>query len=475
MFHRIACVLIVAGCAPLAVAEMDVPAVGVALTVYNNNFGVVQDTRYMNLPDTSGGNSGGCIVSFRDVAKLIDPTSVHFTSPTDPTGTTVLEQNYEYDLVSADKLLDKYIDQRIAVLTVAGERFEGKLLSFDAGQLVLAGDNQLHMIQRPQNVRNIEFSKLPEGLLTRPTLVWKVATNQPGDRLVQVTYQTAGLSWAADYTGVLNSDDTRMDFAGWVTLNNRSGATYKDAKLKLIAGDVRKIQPPQPRLIDGISKSQLGREAAAGAGFAEQSFFEYHLYTLERATTVADNQVKQVELLTASSVPVVKRYVFEPEGRYWHKRYGDSNEYKVNIYVELVNNEASHLGMPLPKGKVRLYKQAQGGDKEFIGEDMIDHTPRDEKMKLYVGDAFDVVGEKTITNTKQGPRWYQESVKIELRNHKGTPVTILVREHNRRGGTWSVYNASTPFKDIEAMTKEFEINVAPNGTSQLTFTSDYRW
>ncbi|MHB1157052.1 MAG: DUF4139 domain-containing protein [Phycisphaerales bacterium] len=469
MFHRIACACIVALCTATTAAFADNQQ-GVALTVYNNNFGVVQDTRTMKMPADNG------LVRFTDVAKLIDPTSVHFTSLSDPTGTTVLEQNYEYDLVSADKLLDKYIDQRIAVLTLAGERFEGKLMSFDGGQLVLAGDNQLYMIQRQQNVRNIEFSKLPDGLLTRPTLVWKIATNQPGDQLVQVTYQTAGLSWAADYTGVLNGDDTRMDFAGWVTLNNRSGVTYKDAKLKLIAGDVRKIQPPQPMLVErrmGLAKAA----DAAGAGFAEQSFFEYHLYTLQRATTVADNQVKQVELLTASSVPVVKRYVFEPEGRYWHKRYGESNEYKVNIYVELTNNEASHLGMPLPKGKVRLYKTSGGGggDKEFIGEDMIDHTPRDEKMKLYVGDAFDVVGEKTVTDTKQGPRWYQESVKIELRNHKDTPVTILVREHNRRGGTWSVYNASTPFRDIDAMTREFEINVAPNGTSQLTFTSDYRW
>lgn len=466
MFHRIACALIVALCATAAAIADNQP--GVALTVYNNNFGVVQDTRTMKMP------AGRGLVSFTDVAKLIDPTSVHFTSLSDPAGTTVLEQNYEYDLVSADKLLDKYIDQRIAVLTLAGERFEGKLMSFDGGQLVLAGDNQLHMIQRAQNVRNIEFSKLPEGLLTRPTLVWKIATNQPGDQLVQVTYQTAGLSWAADYTGVLNADDTRMDFAGWVTLNNRSGATYKDARLKLIAGDVRKIQPPQPMMDRGMKA--LAAETGKGTPqFAEQSFFEYHLYTLQRATTVADNQVKQVELLTAASVPVVKRYVFEPEGRYWHKRYGESNEYKVNIYVELVNNEASHLGMPLPKGKVRLYKQAQGGDKEFIGEDMIDHTPRDEKVKLYVGDAFDVVGEKTITDTKQGSRWYQESVKIELRNHKDAAVTIRVREHNRRGGTWSVYNASTPFKDIDAMTKEFEINVAPHGTSQLTFTSDHRW
>jgi len=212
---------------------------GVALTIYNQNFGVVRERRKVDVPEKIG------TIQFTDVASQIDGTSVHFKSLTDP-GATVLEQNYEYDLVSADKLLEKYIDKQIAVLTKDGSRYSGKLLSFDANQLVIRQNDEkseIVMVQRGDNVKDIQFGALPEGLITKPTLVWKLATEKVGQQLIEVAYQTAGINWQADYNAVLNPNDTKLDLNGWVTINNQSGATYKDAKLKLIAGDVRRVQP----------------------------------------------------------------------------------------------------------------------------------------------------------------------------------------------------------------------------------------
>ncbi len=449
------------------------PEPGVALTVYNNDFAVVRETRKMQLPAAQS------TVQFVDVAKQIDPTSVHFESLTDPTGTTVIEQNYEYDLVSADKLLDKYIDRRIAVMTEDGSRYAGTLLSFDGRQIVLQGADQLYMVQRPNNVKNIEFGKLPEGLLTRPTLVWQVATNRPGEHVAQVTYQTSGLSWSADYNVVLNEDDTEMNLSGWVTLNNQSGGAYRDARVKLIAGDVRKVQPERPKRFARAVALDKARGGAPEAGFAEQSFFEYHLYTLGRTTTINENQVKQIELLTAADVPVTKRYVFEPGGRYWHRRYGEKDEYKVNIFIELKNDEQSNLGMPLPKGKVRVYKASPAppgrmADLEFVGEDRIDHTPRDEEVRLYIGDAFDLVGEKKIVDQKQANHWRQQKIEITLRNHKDQNATVRVREHLGYGN-WEISDNSHPFTKDDAKTIEFDVPVPTRGESTLTYTVDYRW
>jgi hypothetical protein len=442
---------------------------GVSLTVYNNDLAVVKERRHLQL---DGQRS---TIRFTDVAKKIDPTSVFFKSLTDPAGTSVIEQNYEYDLVSADKLLDKYIDKPVAVITEDGSRYTGDLLSFDRGQLVIQGAEQLYMIGRADNVRNVEFSKLPDGLLTRPTLVWQVATNRPGRHLAQVTYQTSGLSWEADYSAVINPEDTQLDIKGWVTINNQSGAAYRDAAVKLIAGDVRKVQQPK-QMIRERAMALAARAEADAAGFEQKSFFEYHLYTLGRPTTVNENQIKQIELLAANQVPVTKRYLFEPGGRYWHRRYGDKDEYKVNVFIEFRNDEQSNLGMPLPKGRIRVYKADEAdGDLEFVGEDQIDHTPRDEELKLYIGDAFDLVGEKTVTDRKGGQRWRQESIRIALRNHKqDEPVTIRVREHLGRQN-WTIEQNSRPFEKVDADTIRFDVPVAPGGESVVEYQVNYRW
>ncbi|MBM4019791.1 MAG: hypothetical protein FJ288_15970 [Planctomycetes bacterium] len=450
-------------------AAAPAPEEGVALTVYNQNFAVVKDVRGLKLDEKIS------TVKFRGVAKLIDPTSVHFRSLTDPQTTSVLEQNYEFDLVSADKLLDKYIDKKVSAVTKQGQKYTGTLLSFDAQQLVLQGETQLYMVQRPDNVQNLEFAALPEGLLTRPTLVWKVATEKPGAHMAQVTYQTQGMMWRSDYSVAVNPEDTRMDLSGWVTLTNKCGTGFKDARVKLIAGDVRKIQPVRQveylrRAADAVEKA-----AADRGGFEEKTFFEYHMYTLGRTTTVNDNQVKQVELLNAADVPVTKRYVFEPGGKYWHERYGKTGEYKVNVFIEFRNSKEQKLGMPLPKGRVRVYKRDLADqDLEFVGEDEIDHTPKDEELKLYVGDAFDIVGEKKVTDHKQGERWSEDSVRIELRNHKDQDATILVRERLTRG-QWEITAKSQDYKKFDATTIEFTVPVARNGKAQVTYTVHYRW
>ncbi len=472
---RTLCTLVAVGLAcslaaapPTALAAPK-PKEGVSLTVYNQNFAVVKDVRTLKVPEKVSE------IRFRDVAKTIDPTSVHFKSLTDPDGTAVLEQNYEFDLVGADKLLDKYIDKPLAVTTQEGKRYEGTLLSFDAKQLILQGTETLYMVQRPDNVQNIEFGALPEGLLTRPTLVWQVATGRPGPHLAQVTYQTTDITWRADYSAIVGADDARMDLAGWVTVTNQCGATFRDARLKLMAGDVRRIQPPRPQQLR-MDRAAAARAKGGGAGFEEKAFFEYHLYTLDRPTTINENQVKQVELLTAGDVPVTKRYVFEPQGRYAHRRYGQPNVYKVNVFIEFTNDKASKLGMPLPKGKVRTYKRdADTGDVEFIGEDQIDHTPKDEEIKLYVGDAFDLVGERTLTDQKQGKRWRQQSYEIELRNHKDEDALILCREHLTRHGTWEIKAKSHDFKKVDAYTIEFEVPVKADGKAGLTYTVYYTW
>jgi len=452
---------------PLAAGAADPPKEGVALTVYNQNFAVVKDVRRLDIPKATSE------IRFRDVAKQIDPTSVHFKSLTDPEGTTVLEQNYEFDLVSADKVLDKYIDKPLAVLTKDGKRFEGTLLSFDKAQLILQGAANLFMVQRPDNVQNIEFGALPEGLLTRPTLIWLVATGKPGAHLAEVTYQTSGMTWRADYSVIVNADDSRMDLSGWVTVTNQCGATFRDARLKLMAGDVRRVQEPRRMMMMDVAQS--ARAKGGAGGFEEKAFFEYHLYALERPTTLNENQIKQVELLAANDVPVTKRYVFEPMGRYGHRRYGDPNTYKVNVYIEFKNDKASKLGMPLPKGKVRTYKRdPDTGDVEFIGEDSIDHTPKDEELKLYVGDAFDLVGTRTVADRTQGQRWMKESIKIELRNHKDEDAVILVREHLSRN-TWTIEAKNQDYKKINANTIEFSVPVKAGGKADLAYTVHYSW
>ena len=469
-------VLLAGLAAPAGAQDKKDPKPGVAVTVYNGNYGVVREIRKLDVKDGE--------MKFTDVPTAIDPTTVHFESLSDGDA-QLLEQNYQYDLVSAEKLLQKYIDREIAVIAEGG-RYSGTLLSFSASQLVLKGEEGIVMVNRPDNVRDIRFGKLPDGLLTRPTLLWEVATKKPGQQLVKVMYQTANIDWEAAYVMVLGDGDTTADLTGWVSVNNRSGKTYTDAKLKFIAGDVQKVRQKRgvPRRM--VKARPMGAEASAA--MEEKAFFEYHMYTLPRPSTVRDNEVKQLEMFEpVSNVKVHKKYLYQPLGGWrWRGgtntgRYSQESPKKVGVFILFMNSEENNLGIPLPAGKVRLYKEDPAdGSMEFIGEEAIDHTPKDEKLELKVGNAFDLVGERKVTDFKVNTRahWMKETVQIKLRNHKEEEdVTIRVKEPMYRGRNWKLLETSHDLNkaDGDAHTAVWDIPVKADGEAVLTYTVEYTW
>ncbi|NIA20752.1 MAG: DUF4139 domain-containing protein [Anaerolineaceae bacterium] len=454
---------------------------GVAVTVYNQGYAVVKDDREVEIPERES------VVKFTGVAQYIDPTSVYFKSLTDPDGTAVLEQNYEFDLLSADKLLEKYIDKPLSVWTTNGKKYTGSLLSFDGSQLVLKTPGGIAMVQRQDNVQDIQFGRLPEGLLTKPTLVWKIATDKPGKHLVRMAYQTTNMKWRADYNVVTNADDTKVDIGGWVTVTNRSGTTYKEARLKLIAGDVRRAAPAAPRR--QLRRNGFAEAVAADGMPREKAFFEYHLYTFPRRTTLSNNQVKQLRLLSARGVGVEKVYLYEAStSRYWsgtrtNRGYGWSDNKKVKVMLEILNTKGNHLGMPLPAGKVRVFKRDQDDNSlEFIGEDRIGHTKETDKLKLYVGNAFDLNGERKVMNfrVENGRRWMTEKVRITLTSAKSEAVTVRVVEKLTRARAWQITKKSDDYKKEDAFTVHFDVPLPAKqgdqpGQKVLEYTVEYTW
>ncbi len=352
-------------------------------------YGIVRENREIKLDE------GDNTVRFTDVATGIDPTTVSFQSLTAPDAAAVLEQNYEYDLVSADKLLGKYLGKEIEVIRrgAAGgpsQALTGTLLSFDASNLVVqAGAGGVQIITRGPEIEGIQLASSDAGLITKPTLLWKIHSTQAGTHLAQVTYQTDGLTWRADYNVTVNSGDNAADIGAWVTILNQSGAAYPDSRLKLVAGDVQRIKPPQQFYVRQMATANADMLGASG-GFAEKSFFEYHLYTLGRTTSLANNSTKQIELFAPKlNVPVDKTYVYYgvPEQlRFWatdnpnlDQNLGTDSNKKVDVYLLLTNSEKNGLGIPLPAGRIRVYKRDEAdGSREFIGEDVIQHTPKDE-------------------------------------------------------------------------------------------------
>ena len=479
---------ILAVVAALALPAMAQDKEGVSVTVYNGGYGVVREIRSLDI-----GADGR--VQFRDVAQQIDATTVHFKSLTDPAA-KLLEQNYQFDLVNADKLLQKYIDNELEVIAGGkGDKAEpthysGTLMSFDPGQLVLKEkDGNLVMIQRADNVRDIRFKSLPEGLLTKPTLLWLVSTEKPGKQLAEVSYQTGGINWHAEYVMVLDGDDATADLTGWVSVQNNSGKTYRDAKMKFIAGDVRRVENAP------AAAEMAGRRAESFNGGAapmqEKAFFEYHMYSLPRPSTVADNEIKQLEMFTpVAGMKVQKKYLYSPQGQRWYggvmqdSGYGLTSEKKVAVYIEFENKESNKLGIPLPAGKIRLYKR-DPADKamEFIGEEQIDHTAANEKLSLLVGNAFDVFGSRKQTDFKVegGRKWMSESFEIKLTNNKTEAITVRVKEPLYRCQTWRIMESSAKGEKLDAFTQVWDLPVPAAkakdqpGEATLTYTVEYTW
>lgn len=433
---------------------------GIQVTVYNEDLAIVKDVREMELPEGEG------MVQFREVATRIDPTSVHFESLTDADNTVVLEQNYEYDLVNSSKLLEKFVDREILITQRQGQAFGGKLLSHSNDQLVIKDDeDRIQIVAREENIDRIELEKLPEGLITRPTLVWKTSAATGGKHLCKVTYMTGGMSWKANYVMVINPDDTQINWDGWVTLDNQSGATYQDAKLKLVAGEVNRVRADN-RGYDMLMESQprLAKVAAAPPQFEEKSFFEYHLYTLGRPTTIKQAQTKQVSLLSAQQVPVDK--VFEYDGA--------RNDKSVEVKLEFKNSEERNMGMPLPKGVVRAYKADSDGSLEFIGEDQLDHTPRNEEISIKMGNAFDVVGERNREDHRRlSDRTHEDTYKIVLRNHKKEDIQVKVVEHVH--GDWKMMESTHKHIKKDQNTLHFLVNVPAEGETELRYRIRVTW
>lgn len=441
---------------------------GMALTIYNVNLGLVKDQRHIKLFKGIGD------LRFMDVAAQIMPTSVHIKSLLDPNSLQVLEQNYEYDLLNPQKLLDKYVGKEVKLFTKNPytEREEvvtATLLSNNGQPIFKIGDEITF-----GHPGRIIFPGVPENLNAKPTLVWMLENTLPSAQKIEASYLTNGINWRSDYVVTLNDKDDRADLSGWVTIDNHSGTTYKNAKLKLVAGDVNRVKDEQGYL-DKMKRAIVMEAKAAAPQFKEESFFEYHIYTLERPATVKDNQTKQISLVTADDIPVRKELLYYGANYYYYSRYGEAiSNQKIGVFVEIQNKKENNLGIPLPKGTVRVYKADKEGSLQFVGEDSIDHTPKDEKVRIKLGDAFDVVGSRKQTDWKKiAYDTYEAAFEISLRNHKKEDVFVKVVEPIP--GDWTMLSSSHEYKKAEAFTAEFNIPVPRDKEVKLTYRVRMRY
>ncbi|UGV40198.1 DUF4139 domain-containing protein [Methanococcoides orientis] len=419
------------------------------VTVYNQDLALVKEKRDITL------KNGYNHVQYSDVASRIDPTSVILESPDEP-GIFVVEQNYEYDLVSSSKLLDKYIDREITVTDPEGNEYQGTLLSHGDGMILRTRDGVVTLSE----VAKVEYPDIA-GLLTKPTLVWQVYSPVSGNRDIWTSYLTGGMSWKANYIIKNNPDDSMVDIDGWVTIDNKAGTSFNDASLKLIAGDINRASNDRT-VFSGFYYDMAATDGPAEQ-FEEESFFEYHMYTLDRHTNLNDNEIKQISLLSANNVPVTKEYLYD-----------GVQEDKVRVTLAMNNSEATGLGIPLPKGVVRVYKADSQNQLQFLGEDSIDHTPADEKMSVSVGYAFDIIGERKRSEYKKiSDRMYRVTNNIELRNHKSDAATITVVEH--LSGDWEMISNSHHYTKIDSNTIEFELTVPADSSATITYTEEYSY
>jgi hypothetical protein len=434
----------------------------VAVTIYNQDLGLVKDVRELEF------QKGKSIIKFTDVAAQIDPPSVHFM-PVDPSDrVSILEQNYQYDLVSSSKILEKYVDKEIELFTKSsgpkGEEksYKGTLLSYSNENVTVQEPGGAIRIIRLDEVRDLYFPTLPEGLITRPTLVWLLDSDISGKRKAEVSYLTNGINWHTEYVAVVDQKDQNLELAGWVSIDNRSGATYEDAKVKLIAGEVHRVEEAAPmRMAKGGYALDV---AQAAPQFEEKAFFEYHLYTLLRPATIKDNEIKQVSLFPSTNVKVKKIYTYD----------GARYDKKIRVELEFKNAQTEGLGMPLPQGKIRVYKADADKSLEFVGEDRINHTPKDEKVRVFLGNAFDIVGERKKTDFKQiSDDVTEESYQIKLRNHKEEAVEVMVVEHLYSYTDWEIRESTFPYEKKDANTIEFKIALAKDQEVVLNYTVRY--
>lgn len=442
------------------------------VTVYNDNLSLVKERRELEL------KIGINMVEYTNVASLIDPTSVIFEDIKNK-DTVVLEQNYEYDLVSSKKLLNKFLDKEINATEKEGSLYTGTLLSNDGGVTLRLNNGKVITLSE---ISKIEFPD-SAGLLTKPTLVWQIYSPVAGKRDVLTSYLTSGMNWKANYIVKTNVDDTEADLQAWVSVDNSSGATFENAKLKLVAGEIHRVEKPEDKYMIFEAKPVYSQPKS---GFAEEALFEYHLYTLERPATLKNNQVKQISLLSADSVPIEKEFIFDV-----------SKSKDIQVVLNLVNSKEKGLGMPLPAGVIRVYKTDSEGQLQFLGEDNIEHTPKDEEFKIVVGSAFDITCTRTRTDSRKvdSDHWeeyydfdaagkriqtnyqkvnsdvWRETYNIELKNHKSEAQKVKIIEHFY--GNWEIFESSDIYKKTDAFTAEWEVKVPADSSKEVSYILDH--
>jgi hypothetical protein len=443
-----------------------------ALTVYNSNLSLVRDVRQLTLP------AGGSLLRFMDIAASINPATVHFRSLTEPAKLDVLEQNYEYDLLDPNKLLQKFVGREVTLVrpkmaggTTEYEEMKATLLSLNGAPVWRIGNEIVTGI----SYESIRFPELPENLYERPTLLWTLQNSGARRHRVEASYLTSNLSWNADYVLNVAKDETSGDLDGWVTLVNHSGTAFKNASLQLVAGDLHRVIAEngmdQMKAMGGIARAQ-----AVPAAFQQESFSEYHLYSLNRRTSIFDQESKQISLLNASHFPLRKVYVVNGQGYYYRgaAQPGAPVKDPVQVFYKFKNEEKAGLGMPLPAGTIRVYQQDSRSGSLFAGEDHIDHTPKDEDISLHIGNAFDIVAERKQTDyRKLSDRLYEFEYEITLRNHKSLPISVEVNEPI--GGDWEMVNSTYKFTKTAAFAAQFDVPVDKDGTSVLKYRVRVRY
>ena len=438
----------------------------VAVTIYNGDLALVKDTRKLQI------KTGLNALALRDVSAQIRPETALLRSINAPGSLTMLEQNFDFDLLTPQKLLEKYVGKTVGLVkvhpTTGAETIEqATVLSANNGVVMRVGNRIETGIPG-----RIVYDGVPLNLRDRPTLVTQINNKGAQDQTIELSYLTGGLGWKADYVAELNDKEDKLDLSGWVTLTNTSGTSYKKAKLQLVAGDVNRVQQQMAPMVKAMRMESM--TADAEAPMAQESLLEYHLYTVDRLTTISDNQTKQVALLSASGVPVRKELLLTGADYYYQGQYGEiGTKMKVGVFIEFENKEASKLGMPLPKGILRVYKKDSVGNAQFVGEDNIDHTPKNESARLKLGNAFDVTADKKQTDFKVLPRptkhnnLFETTIELTLKNAKKEKVTVTV--HEPIGGDWKIISESHPHTKANSHLAVWKIEVPAESSTTLTY------
>ncbi len=449
-----------------------------AVTVYNQDFAVVKDIRTIAIdPKTKR-------TSLADISASIDPTSVQIRAIDNPKF-SVIEQNFEYDLLSTNKLLDRMIDKPISIMLDDGRYFEGTLLAVDGNRICIKDvQGGIKIISRNKHFYQIALRDLPKGLRLKPALVWKISDGQKKKEKVEIAYQTSKLSWRADYNVTVNPVNQTLAMNGWVTITNRSGTSFPDAHLKLVAGEVHKVKELTRAMEDKMVLYAAKRAAPAPPpGFKERSFAEYHLYDLGRKTSIANNETKQIELFDIAGVKYKTEYIYQDESSYdfyrWRGRRfdidGEQQVRPLRVSIVFKNTKKNQLGIPLPAGVVRLYQRDSQNVEHLTGQDKIDHTPKDETVRLTAGRAFDVLGSKKIVSTKRISNYESTvDVLIKIRNHKSIAIPVVVKEKLAGWQNWTIENNNLDYKKIDYRTIEFRFGLKANSEQNIRYRVHYK-